>query len=92
MPAAPADYQTRYPIDFGDIDPAVRQHVVQLYAADGGKARAIVYRPPHGSPHTVILMAHPRADFAQHYTIPYWVEAGARRRHALPQQRHDDAA
>jgi hypothetical protein len=21
-------------------------------------------------------MAHPRADFAQHYTIPYWVEAG----------------
>jgi hypothetical protein len=21
-------------------------------------------------------MAHPRADFSQHYTIPYWVEAG----------------
>ena len=21
-------------------------------------------------------MAHPRVDFAQHYTIPYWVEAG----------------
>jgi len=76
MPVAPADYQTRYPIDFGDIDPAVRQHVVQLYAADGGKARAIAYRPPHGNPRTVILMAHPRADFAQHYTIPYWVEAG----------------
>ena len=45
MPTAPADYQTRYPIDFGDIDPAVRQRVAQLYAADGGKARAILYRP-----------------------------------------------
>lgn len=76
MPPAPTDYQTRYPIDFGDIDPAVRQRVVQLYAADGGKARAIVYRPPRGNPRTAILMAHPRADFAQHYTIPYWVEAG----------------
>jgi hypothetical protein len=76
MPTAPADYQTRYPIDFCDIDPAVRQRVVQLYAADDGKARAILYRPPRGNPRTVILMAHPRADFAQHYTIPYWVEAG----------------
>ena len=76
MPTAPADYQTRYPIDFGDIDPAVRQHVVQLYAADGAKARAILYRPPLAPPHTVILMAHPRADFAHHYTIPFWVEAG----------------
>ena len=37
---------------------------------------AIVYRPPKGKPRTVILMAHPRADFAQHYSIPYWVEAG----------------
>jgi pimeloyl-ACP methyl ester carboxylesterase len=76
MPTAPTDYQTRYPIDFPDIDPAVRQRVVQLYAADGGKARAILYRPPRGNPRTVILMAHPRADFAHHYTIPYWVEAG----------------
>jgi pimeloyl-ACP methyl ester carboxylesterase len=76
MPTAPADYQTRYPIDFGDIDPAVRQRVVQLYAPDGGKARAILYRPPRGNPRTAILMAHPRADFAHHYTIPYWVEAG----------------
>ncbi len=76
MPSAPTDYQTRYPIDFGDIDPAVGQRVVQLYAADGGKARAILYRPPRGNPRTVILMAHPRADFAQHYTIPFWLEAG----------------
>jgi pimeloyl-ACP methyl ester carboxylesterase len=76
MPTAPTDYQTRYPIDFPDIDPAARQRVVQLYAADGGKARAILYRPPRGNPRTVILMAHPRADFAHHYTIPYWVEAG----------------
>ncbi|HEV7988056.1 MAG TPA: hypothetical protein VGP23_06195, partial [Candidatus Binataceae bacterium] len=76
MPTAPTDYQTRYPIDFPDIDPAARQRVMQLYAADGGKARAILYRPPRGNPRTVILMAHPRADFAHHYTIPYWVEAG----------------
>ncbi len=39
MPQAPADYQLRYPIDFGDIDPSVRQTVVQLYAADGGKSQ-----------------------------------------------------
>jgi hypothetical protein len=43
MPIAPTDYQTRYPIDFPDIVPAARQRVVQLYAADGGKARAILY-------------------------------------------------
>ncbi len=76
MPKAPADYQARYPIDFADIDPAVRQRIVQLYAADGGKARAVLYRPPRAEPRTVVLMAHPRGDFAQHYSIPYWVEAG----------------
>jgi hypothetical protein len=40
-------------------------------------------------------MAHPRVDFSQHYSIPYWVEAGfqcLRAQHALPQQRLDDAA
>ena len=76
MPKAPADYQTRYPIDFGDIDPSVRQTVVQLYAADGGKSRGILYQPASGKPRTVVIMAHPRADFAQHYSIPFWVEAG----------------
>ena len=76
MPKAPPDYQIRFPIDFGDIDPSVRQKIVQLYAADGGKARAILYRHPQGNPRTVVVMCHPRADFAQHYTIPYWVEAG----------------
>lgn len=76
MPKAPVDYQTRYPVDFAEIDPAVRQRIVQLYAADGGKARAILYRPPRAEPRTVVLMAHPRGDFAQHYSIPYWVEAG----------------
>lgn len=76
MPKAPADYQTRYPIDFGDIDPAVRQTVVQLYAADGVKSRGLLYLPPNHKPRTVVIMAHPRADFAQHYSIPFWVEAG----------------
>jgi len=38
MPKAPPDYQLRYPIDFGDIDPAVPYKVVQLYAADLGKS------------------------------------------------------
>ena len=41
MPKAPADYQLRYPIDFGDIDPSFRQRPVQLYAADFGKSRGI---------------------------------------------------
>ena len=45
MPKAPADYQLRYPIDFGDIDPSFRQRPVQLYAADFGKARGILYLP-----------------------------------------------
>jgi pimeloyl-ACP methyl ester carboxylesterase len=76
MPQAPADYQTRYPIDFGDIDPSVRQTVVQLYAADGGKSRGILYQPARGKPRTVVILAHPRADFAQHYSIPFWVDAG----------------
>jgi len=76
MPKAPADYQLRYPIDFGDIDPNVNQKVVQLYAADGGKSKGILYRPAHGTPKTVVIMAHPRADFAHHYSIPFWVEAG----------------
>jgi hypothetical protein len=76
MPHAPADYQVRYPIDFGDIDASVQQTVVQLYAADGGKSRAILYQPARGKPRTVVVLAHPRADFAQHYSIPFWVEAG----------------
>ncbi|HVC44437.1 MAG TPA: hypothetical protein VND20_06425 [Candidatus Binataceae bacterium] len=76
MPQAPADYQSRYPVDFGAIDPAVRQTVVQLYAADGGKARGLLYEPARGRPRTVVIMAHPRVDFFHHYSIPYWVEAG----------------
>jgi pimeloyl-ACP methyl ester carboxylesterase len=54
----------------------VRQTVVQLYAADGGKSRGILYQPAQGKPRTAVIMAHPRADFAQHYSIPFWVEAG----------------
>ncbi len=76
MPTAPADYQARYPIDFGDIDSSVRQHPVQLYGADFGKSRGILYTPAKGKPRTVVIMAHPRADFSTHYSIPFWVEAG----------------
>jgi hypothetical protein len=76
MPQAPADYQVLYPIDFGDIDASVRQTVVQLYAADGGKSRGILYQPGRGRPRTAVFLAHPRADFAQHYSIPFWIEAG----------------
>src|SRR5271154_761787 len=76
MPHAPSDYQLRYPIDFGDIDSSVRQTVVQLYAADGIKSRGILYQPARGKPRSAVIMAHPRADFAQHYSIPFWVEAG----------------
>ncbi len=76
MPTAPKDYQARYPIDFGDIDAAVIQRPVQLYAADFGKSRGILYIPPGKKPRTVVIMAHPRAEFSMHYSIPYWVEAG----------------
>ena len=76
MPKAPTDYQLRYPIDFGDIDPSIRQRPVQLYAADFGKSRGILYMPATGKPRTVVIMAHPRADFSTHYSIPFWVEAG----------------
>src|SRR5271157_5786901 len=76
MPRAPADYQIRHPIDFGDIDSAVNQKVAQLYAADGGKSKGILYWPARGKPKTAVIMAHPRVDFAHHYSIPFWVEAG----------------
>ncbi len=76
MPKAPADYRLRYPIDFGDIDPSFRQRPVQLYAADFGKSRGILYMPAKVKPRTVVIMAHPRADFSTHYSIPYWVDAG----------------
>src|SRR6266852_8004343 len=76
MPKAPNDYQARYPIDFGDIDSSVRQRPVHLYAADFGKSRGILYMPAKGKPRTVVIMAHPRADFSTHYSIPFWVEAG----------------
>ena len=56
MPQAPADYQVRYPIDFGDIDASVRQTVVQLYAADGGKSRGILYQPARGKPKTCVII------------------------------------
>ncbi len=76
MPQAPSDYQIRYPVDFAAIDPAVRQIVVQLYAQDSAKSRGLLYLPPYRTPRTVIIMAHPRADFAQHYSIPFWLQAG----------------
>jgi pimeloyl-ACP methyl ester carboxylesterase len=76
MPKAPNDYQARYPIDFGDIGSDVRQRPVQLYAADFGKSRGILYMPANGKPRTVVIMAHPRADFSTHYSIPFWVAAG----------------
>src|SRR5271154_6932061 len=76
MPKAPAEYQLRYPIDFGDIDASIRQRPVQLYAADFGKSRGILYLPAGGKPRTVVIMAHPRAEFSMHYSIPYWVAAG----------------
>jgi pimeloyl-ACP methyl ester carboxylesterase len=76
MPKAPADYPARYPIDFGDIDPHVGHQVVQLYAADFGKSRGVLWRPARHRPRTVVIMAHPRADFSTHYSIPFWVEAG----------------
>jgi pimeloyl-ACP methyl ester carboxylesterase len=76
MPKAPDNYQSRYPIDFGDIDPHVQLRVVQLYAADGAKAKGYLYLPPGNKPRTVVIASHPRADFAHHYTIPFWVEAG----------------
>src|SRR5260370_2012308 len=76
MPKAPSDYQARYPIDFGDIDSSVQQRPVHLYAADYGKSRGRLHLPPSGKPRTVVIMAHPRADFSTHYSIPYWVEAG----------------
>lgn len=76
MPKAPLDYQLRYPIDFGDIDPTVPHKVVQLYAADFGKSRGVLWLPSTGKPKTCVLMAHPRAEFGHHYSIPFWVEAG----------------
>ncbi len=76
MPKAPTDYQARYPIDFGDIDSSIHQRPVHLYAADFGKSRGILYTPARGKPRTVVIMAHPRADFSTHYSIPFWVDAG----------------
>lgn len=76
MPKAPADYQTRYPIDFADIEPAVGQVLVQLYGADGVKSHGVLYLPPNRKPRSVVVMAHPRADLFHHYSIPYWVAAG----------------
>jgi hypothetical protein len=76
MPKAPADYQLRYPVDFGDIDPHASHRAVQLYASDFGKSRGTLWMPPRGKPRTCVIMAHPRVDFSMHYSIPYWVEAG----------------
>jgi pimeloyl-ACP methyl ester carboxylesterase len=76
MPKAPQDYQTRYPIDFGDIPADIPHRVVQLYAPDLGKSRGILWLPKKGKPKTCVIMSHPRADFGHHYSIPFWVDAG----------------
>ncbi|MHB8382533.1 MAG: alpha/beta hydrolase family protein [Candidatus Binataceae bacterium] len=76
MPNAPADYPVRYPVDFGDINPGVRHHAVQLYASDLGKSRGMLWMPPGAKPRTVVIMSHPRVDFSTHYSVPYWVDAG----------------
>jgi len=76
MPNAPANYQLRYPIDYAEIDPAVGQELIQLYAADSGKSKGLLYKPARGKSRTVVIMSHPRADFFHHYSIPYLVDAG----------------
>jgi pimeloyl-ACP methyl ester carboxylesterase len=76
MPKAPADYQMRYPIDFAEIDPGARHKVVQLYAQDLGKSRGILWQPAKGKPKTCVVMAHPRAEFGHHYSVPFWIDAG----------------
>jgi pimeloyl-ACP methyl ester carboxylesterase len=76
MPNAPADYQLRYPVDFGDIDPHASHRAVQLYASDFGKSRGLLWMPARGKPRTCVIMAHPRVDFSMHYSIPFWIEAG----------------
>src|SRR3984893_13456672 len=75
MPKAPADYQMRYPIDCAVLWPNVHR-VVQLYAQALGKSRGILWLPAKGKPKTCVIMAHPRAEFGHHYSIPFWVEAG----------------
>src|SRR5258708_39539693 len=56
--------------------PSVRKGRVPLYAADFEKSGGILYTPATGKPRTVVIMAHPRADFSTHYSIPFWIDAG----------------
>jgi hypothetical protein len=32
--------------------------------------------PATGKPRSVVIMAHPRADFSGHYSIPFRIDAG----------------
>ena len=76
MPKAPGDYQLRYPIDFGDIDPSIHQTARATLCCRLRQAARHPYMPATDKPRTVVIMAHPRADFSMHYSIPYWVDAG----------------
>ena len=67
----------RFPHHFEAIDPAVRQEVVGLWAADGFPLPpGVLYRSARHDPDAVVLAMHPRVDFSRHYLAPHLVAAG----------------
>jgi hypothetical protein len=66
----------RLPHQYTEIDPGIRQQLVEHAAADGFPLTGVLYRPAHGDPPVAVLAMHPRGDFSRHYLAPPLVAAG----------------
>lgn len=50
---------------------------VTVFSHDGTQVRGLLWLPKHHpKPRTVVIAAHPRGDFSQHYTFPSLLRAG----------------
>ena len=81
----------RFPHEYREIDPAIRQETLHFHAIDGHPLQGRLYLPPRGTPDTAAVVMHPRADFQRHYLAPGLAGAGYAFLAANSRYLHNDA-
>ncbi len=81
----------RFPHEYREIDPAIRQETLHFHALDGHPLLGRLYLPPRATPDTAAVVMHPRGDFLRHYLAPGLAGAGYAFLAANSRYLHNDA-